>query len=84
MLGDFNAKLGKENIFNPTSGNDNLHQDSNDNSVGLKHYVASKNVVDKSMIIPHRNIHMYTWISADMTILTGELTVTLITIRWLQ
>jgi hypothetical protein len=28
QLGDFNAKLGRGDIFNPTIGNDSLHQDS--------------------------------------------------------
>ena len=31
LLGDFNAKVGRENIFKPTIGNGSLHQDSNDN-----------------------------------------------------
>ena len=29
LLGDFNAKLGRENIFKPTTGNERPHQDSN-------------------------------------------------------
>ena len=29
LLGDFNAKVGRENIFKPTIGNVSLHQDSN-------------------------------------------------------
>ena len=33
LLGDFNAKVGRENIFKPTIGQENLHQDSNDNGV---------------------------------------------------
>jgi hypothetical protein len=33
MLGDFNAKVGRENIFKLTVGNEGLHQDSNDNGV---------------------------------------------------
>ena len=60
MLGDFNAKLGREDIFKPTNGNDNLHQDSNDNGVSIVNYVTSKNLVDTIMMIPHRNIHEYT------------------------
>ena len=26
LLGDFNAKVGRENIFKPTIGNDSIHQ----------------------------------------------------------
>jgi len=33
LLEDFNAKVGRENIFRLTIGNESLHQDSNDNGV---------------------------------------------------
>jgi len=33
ISGDFNAKVGGENIFKLTIGNESLHQDSNDNGV---------------------------------------------------
>jgi hypothetical protein len=33
LLGGFNAKLGRDNIFEPTIGYESLHQDSNDNGV---------------------------------------------------
>jgi hypothetical protein len=33
LLGDFNAKVGRENIFKPTIGNESLHEISNDNGV---------------------------------------------------
>jgi len=42
LLGDFNAKLGRENIFKPTIGNESLHQDSNDNGVRLVNFATSK------------------------------------------
>jgi hypothetical protein len=29
LLGDFNAKVGKEGIFKPTIGNESLHEISN-------------------------------------------------------
>jgi exonuclease III len=33
LLGDFNAKLGREDIFKPTIGNESLHEISNDKLV---------------------------------------------------
>ena len=42
LLGDFNAKVGRENIFKPTIGNESLHQDSNDNGVRIVNFATSK------------------------------------------
>jgi hypothetical protein len=33
QLGDFNAKVGREDIFKPMIGNESLHEISNDNGV---------------------------------------------------
>ena len=65
ILGDFNAKLGRENIFKPTIGNESQHQDSNYNDVRIVKFATSKNLVVKSTMIPHRNIHKYTSTSLD-------------------
>ena len=65
VIGDFNAKVGRENIFKPTIGNGSLHQDSNDNRFRTVYVITSKNLVVKSMMFPHRNIHKYTWTSPD-------------------
>ena len=65
LLGDFNAKVGRENIFKPKIGNESLHQDSNDNGVRIVKFGTSKNLVVKSTMSPHRNIHKYTWTSPD-------------------
>ena len=42
LLGDFNAKLGKEDIFKPIIGQESLHQDSNENGVRLVNFATSK------------------------------------------
>jgi hypothetical protein len=42
LLGDFNAKVGREYIFKPTIGNESLHKDSNDNGVRLVNFATSK------------------------------------------
>jgi hypothetical protein len=65
LLGDFNAKVGKEDIFKLTIGNESLHEISTDNGVRLVHFATSKNLRVRSMIFPHRNIHKYTWTSPD-------------------
>jgi hypothetical protein len=64
-LGDFNAKVGREDIFKPTIGNGSLHKISNDIGVTLVNSAISKNLRVKSTMFPHRNIHEYTWTSPD-------------------
>jgi hypothetical protein len=48
LLGDFIAKVGRENIFKPTIGNVSIHEDSNDNGVRIVNVATSKNLVVKS------------------------------------
>jgi hypothetical protein len=62
---DFNAKVGREDIFKPTIGNESLHETSNDNGVRVVNFATSKNVAVKSTMFPHRKIHKYTWTSPD-------------------
>ncbi|PNF22033.1 hypothetical protein B7P43_G10579 [Cryptotermes secundus] len=42
LLGYFNAKVGWENIFKPTAGNESLHEISNDNGVRVVNFVTGK------------------------------------------
>ena len=65
LLGDFDAKVGRENIFKPTIGNGSLHQDSNDNGVRIVNFATSKNLVVKSTMFPYRNISKYSWTSPN-------------------
>jgi hypothetical protein len=60
MLGDFNTKLGRDNILRPTIWIESIHQGNNDNDVIIVNFATSKNVFVKSMMVPHRNIHKYT------------------------
>jgi hypothetical protein len=65
LIGGFNAKLGREDSFKPTTGNESLHKISNDNGVRVVNFATSKNLTVKSTMFPHRNIHKYTWTSPD-------------------
>jgi len=65
LLGDFNTKVGRENSFKLTIGNESLHQDSNDNGVRIINFATPKNLVVISMMSPHQNIHKYAWTSTD-------------------
>jgi endonuclease/exonuclease/phosphatase family metal-dependent hydrolase len=65
LVGDFNAKLGREDIFKLLIGNESLHEASNDNGVRVVNFVTSKNLIVKSTIFRHRDIHKHTWTSPD-------------------
>jgi hypothetical protein len=65
ILLDFNDKVGREDIFEPTIWNKSLYEISNDNEVRVVNFATSKNLRDKSTVFPHRNIHKYTWMSPD-------------------
>jgi endonuclease/exonuclease/phosphatase family metal-dependent hydrolase len=56
LLGDFNAKIGKEDILKPTLGNESLHEISNDNGVRVVNFATSKILTVKRTI---------TWASPD-------------------
>jgi exonuclease III len=61
LLGDFNAKVGREDIFKPTAGNESLNEISTDNGVRVANFVTSKNLTAKSTMFSHGNIHKCTW-----------------------
>jgi len=60
LLGDFNAKVGRENIFILTFGSESLPQDGDDNGIRIVNSATSKNLVVKNTMFPHRNIQKYT------------------------
>jgi hypothetical protein len=52
LLDDFNEKVGREDIFKPTIGNESSHEISNDNGVRVVNFATSKNLVVKSINTP--------------------------------
>jgi hypothetical protein len=44
LLGNFNAKVGREDIFKPTIGNVSLHEINDDNGVRVVNFATSQNL----------------------------------------
>ena len=65
IIGDMNAKVGKEQEFMGTIGRHSLHNTTNENGMLLIDFAASKNMIISSTCFPHRDIHKATWLSPD-------------------
>jgi len=65
IVGDFNAKIGRENIYRPTIGPDSLHEISNNNGTRLIHFATSQELTISSIIF-HENIFTNTLGSLQM------------------
>jgi hypothetical protein len=61
----FQCQIGRVDIFEPTIGNESFHEISNDNEVSVVNFATSKNLIVKSTMLPHRNIHKFIWASPD-------------------
>ena len=65
ILGDLNAKIGKETEYRSIIGKNSLHNISNDNGLRLIYFAASRNMIISSTQFAHKNIHKQTWRSPD-------------------
>ena len=64
LLGDFNAKVGRETqAFSPAIGENSLHVLSNNNGVRLATFALQYGLVIGGTIFPHKDSHKGTWIS---------------------
>jgi hypothetical protein len=59
----FQCQSKWEDIFKPTIGNKSLHEISGDNGVTIVKFATSKNLIVKSTMFSHHNIHKFTSIS---------------------
>jgi hypothetical protein len=53
LLGYFNAKVNREDIFIPTLGNESLHEISKDNGVKVVNFATSKKCEVSKYNVPH-------------------------------
>jgi exonuclease III len=65
IIGDLNAKLGKEEIYKGTIGKQSLHTDSNDTGQRIIDFAMSRNIVISATCFPYKAIHKGTWRSPD-------------------
>ncbi|XP_039291972.1 craniofacial development protein 2-like [Nilaparvata lugens] len=65
VLGDFNAKIGREICFRPVIGIHSLHEESNANGLGVIDFASGKNMTVSSTYFKHKDIHKMTWCSPD-------------------
>ncbi|XP_043065425.1 uncharacterized protein LOC122320881 [Drosophila ficusphila] len=65
LLGDFNAKVGREDIFGATVGRFSLHETTSSNGLRLIGFAAAHNMVVRSTGFRHLDIHKATWLSPD-------------------
>jgi exonuclease III len=65
LLGDFNVKVGREDIFKLTIGNKSSHEIINDSGVRVVNFATSKNALIKRTVCPHHRVYKYTWTSPE-------------------
>ncbi|OXU28510.1 hypothetical protein TSAR_016700 [Trichomalopsis sarcophagae] len=54
VLGDFNAKIGREEMFRPTIGKKSLHEANNDNGIRVINFAAEKDLItEPNRSFPH-------------------------------
>lgn len=57
VLGDFNAKLGKENIFRATIGYYSLHDITSENGLRSIVFASGGGLFVKNTMLPHNDIN---------------------------
>jgi hypothetical protein len=65
VLGDFNIKIGRENISKPTIGNISLHEINIHNEFRAVNFATSIDPTVKCTMFIHRNCYKYARTSPD-------------------
>jgi hypothetical protein len=65
VMGEANAKVGRETVHQPTIGKHSLHENTNENGLRLVDFAAGRQMANKSTYIMRKRIHLQTWHSPD-------------------
>ena len=65
IIGDYNAKIGRERVYQKAIRNHTLHETSNRNGELTCEYAIANDMVIASTFFQHENTHKGTWISTD-------------------
>jgi endonuclease/exonuclease/phosphatase family metal-dependent hydrolase len=80
-LGDFNDKLGKEQIYKDITGRHSLHEVTNNNELRLVQYATTNNFKVLSIWYPSEDIHKGTW-KVPATNDTNQIDHIIVSERW--
>jgi endonuclease/exonuclease/phosphatase family metal-dependent hydrolase len=67
ILGDLNAKIGKEKAYENVTGKHTLHDVSNRNGKTVCNFAIENTMTIMSTQFQHKTIHKGTWISPELT-----------------
>jgi hypothetical protein len=65
VMGEANAKVGRETVDQPTIGKHSLHESTNENGFRLVDFAGGRQMAIKSTYFMHKRIHLQTWHSPD-------------------
>ena len=68
LLGDFSAKIGRENFIATVAGKNTLHELTRENGKRLGQLAARHNMIIKSTCFKHKRIHKGTWMCPGMNV----------------
>lgn len=68
VMGDFNAKVGREEMYQPTIGRESLHHKSNDNGTRLIYFYMTNGLMLSSTYFPKNDIYKQIWVLPNQVV----------------